>query len=102
MKPFGALLGLAVSLVAAAPSPARGPSPDAAPTKTEADVPRISMADFVKGLAQDGLLVVDVRSAEQYLQGHIPGAISVPLALGLAGQVERLKSQKKPIVTYCG
>jgi len=102
MKPLGALLGLTASLVVAARSPALGLSPDAVPAKTEADVPRISMADFVKGLAQDGLLVVDVRSSEQYMQGHIPGAISVPLALGLAGQVERLKSQKKPIVTYCG
>ena len=70
--------------------------------KTEADVPRITMADFVKGLADDTLLVIDVRSADQYMQGHIPGAISVPLAVGLAGQAERLKSQKKAIVTYCG
>jgi len=82
---------------------AQNPAPEASSRqKTEVDVPRIGIADFVKGLADDTLLVIDVRSAEQYMQGHIPGAISVPLAVGLAGQVERLKSQKRAIVTYCG
>jgi phage shock protein E len=44
--------------------------------------------------------VVDVRGTDAFEAGHIPGALSVPLA-----EVERraaeLKDLKKPIVLYC-
>jgi rhodanese-related sulfurtransferase len=48
----------------------------------------------------DTVCVVDVRSAESYAQGHIPGAISVPFA-DLPGKFASLPKDKT-IVTSCG
>jgi rhodanese-related sulfurtransferase len=46
--------------------------------------------------------VVDVRSGEEYANGHVPGAINVPfwrvLAIGLSADVQRTD----PVVVYCG
>jgi rhodanese-related sulfurtransferase len=71
------------------------------------DAPRISQQDFKKLRAADNVIVVDTRNAEAFRQGHIPGAILLPLE-GLQiwleeydGTVEKLKTAKKPIVAYC-
>ena len=66
----------------------------------ESSVPRISQADFKKALAAGEILVVDVRDAESYALGHIPGAIHVSLS-DLQKKAPELKAAKKPIVTYC-
>ena len=66
----------------------------------ENSLPRITLAEFKKLLATDAVVVVDVRAAESYAEGHIPGALSVPLD-DLKGHVARLKALNKPIVTYC-
>lgn len=62
--------------------------------------PRISIAEFKKLRAEGEVMVVDVRDAESYKTGHIPGAVSIPLDQ-LAAHVAELKSAKKAIVTYC-
>ncbi len=66
------------------------------PTK----VPRITQAEFKKLLDADKIVVVDVRSDLSYKEGHIPGAISIPIDQ-VDLNVDRFKSFKKPIVTYC-
>ncbi|GEM46755.1 rhodanese-like domain-containing protein [Deinococcus cellulosilyticus] len=43
-------------------------------------------------------LIVDVRSEEEYLAGHVPGAIHIPLA-DLASRIGDLPQQT--IVPYC-
>ena len=43
--------------------------------------------------------VVDVRSAAEWNEGHVPGAVHVPLAL-LTSQLSQLRTSQ-PIVTYC-
>ena len=70
-------------------------------------VPRITQADFKKLQASGGVITVDTRLADAYRNGHIPGAILLPLE-GLASwprefekTVEMLKAAKKPIATYC-
>jgi rhodanese-related sulfurtransferase len=63
--------------------------------------PRISQEEFKKAWKDDTVLVIDVRDGASYGLGHIPGALSVPEAK-LAEHFEALKSQKKPIVAYCG
>lgn len=47
-----------------------------------------------------GYLVLDVRSADQYKEGHIPGAMNLPLA-ELAAKMTKLPKDKT-LVTYCG
>lgn len=63
-------------------------------------VPRISQAEFKKLLETGKIVVVDVRSARSYNEGHIPGAISIPID-EVDLDVGRFKSFKEPIVTYC-
>lgn len=63
---------------------------------------RIELAEFKALHAAKKILVVDVRDEGAFANGHIPGAINIPL-----GQEERaehfnkLKAEKRPIVTYC-
>jgi len=45
------------------------------------------------------LVIIDVRSVEEYLEGHIEGAISIPLD-SLPCYVEELGSEKD-ILVYC-
>jgi rhodanese-related sulfurtransferase len=51
------------------------------------------------GLKADNLLIIDVRSNEQYIAGHLPTAINIPLA-DLAGKLATLPKDKT-LVTYC-
>ena len=62
---------------------------------------RIAMADFKRLLAANDVVVLDVRSAESYAAGHIPGALSVPEETINSALAEKLKKMGKPIATYC-
>lgn len=84
------LLLLVAALPAGAPIPA-----------SEADVPRITIGELEQARSEGRILVIDVRDSSSYLGGHIAGAISIPEP-DLPSQVERLKAEKRAIVTYCG
>lgn len=65
-----------------------------------ARVPRIGFDEFKALHDRDAIRVVDVRDAASFQNGHIPGAVSIPL-----GEVEaraaELRDERRPIVTYC-
>jgi len=71
----GAALGVAVAAVMTAGTTARA-GHDSMPT-----VP-VVRSDYVKALldAREPVVLVDVRKASEYRAGHLPGAMSVPLA----------------------
>jgi len=53
----------------------------------------------MRRLEDPGTLVIDVRPAEEYAAGHIPGALSVPL-----GELKVRIAELRPaaeIVAYC-
>jgi rhodanese-related sulfurtransferase len=75
-------------------------SPVLAQVADEAAVPRISVADLKKAADADRVLIVDVRDAAWYAQGHLPGAVNVPFE-ELHQKLALLKAAKKPIVAYC-
>ena len=50
--------------------------------------------------AGEAIRVVDVRSEEEVAQGHVEGAVHLPLAM-LAADPDRLPLDR-PIVTVCG
>jgi len=85
---------LAAVMLLAAPVAAQEPDPTTAP--------RIPMAEF-KGLVDTHkVLIFDVRDAQSYAAGHIPGALSLPLAVILEpANVATLKAATTPIVLYC-
>jgi rhodanese-related sulfurtransferase len=59
--------------------------------------------DEVERLLEQGVLVIDVLSADSYRRVHIPGAKNVPVsAEDFAAQVARLAPDKHaPVVVYC-
>ena len=65
-------------------------------------VPRISLEDFASLLESPGdsnVVVIDVRTREGFQRGHIPGAVSIPLA-HLRNRVPEI-DRDASIVTYC-
>ena len=66
----------------------------------ESAAPRMPIQEFKKLLGDNAVIVLDVRSHEAYLQGHIPGAISIPLQ-SVASHAEELKKSGKAVVAYC-
>ena len=71
------------------------------------DAPRISQQDFKKLLAAKNVVVVDTRNPDEFAQGHMPGAVLLPLEGQLTWPPEfekivaMLQATKKPVVAYC-
>jgi 3-mercaptopyruvate sulfurtransferase SseA len=93
--PLHAALAALIVVAAGTAALAQSPVPSAAP-----DPSRIKLEDFKKDFDAGKLHVIDVRSAEAYRSGHIPGAINVPLNV-VNQRLAELKAVKKPIVAYC-
>jgi len=84
----------------ARPSPTPAP-PSPTPQPTATPIPeRLSLADLQR-LLQEPLppLVVDVRTSDSFAQGHIPGAINLPLN-EINTRFKELPANRL-IVTYC-
>jgi sulfur-carrier protein adenylyltransferase/sulfurtransferase len=67
-------------------------------SKTKAE---ISELDAAAARALEGALWVDVREADEWEQGHLPGAVHVPRG-NLESRIERVAPDKsQPVVLYC-
>jgi len=53
-----------------------------------------------KQLVNEGALLVDVRSHEEYNEGHLPGAVLIPVGK-IEDSIDQLGSKERPIVVYC-
>lgn len=51
-------------------------------------------------LLQDGAIIIDVRSRAEYSNGHIEGAINIPLDL-LTNNLPQLANKNNAIITCC-
>jgi predicted methyltransferase len=80
-------------------SAATEPSPEANEAQKDPAL-RISLEQFVGLAAKGAVTIVDVRGEESFADGHIPGALLIPLG-SIEGGVEQLRSLRKPVVTYC-
>ena len=47
-------------------------------------------------LIERGAVIVDVREPDEYLEGHVPGAVNVPLA----NVPDNLEAFRKPVPVY--
>lgn len=98
--------------------PHGGPAtPTVAPTPTKAALDLRTVVDkFLSGipdnyytvgtvealkdlLAGGGVVLVDVREPNEYAEGHIPGAVNIPIRQ-LAKNLDKLPKDK-PVVVYC-
>ena len=64
-----------------------------------ADAEEVGRDDLLARVASGEAVVLDVRPAEEYAAGHIPGALSIPLA-ELADRVAELPEETE-VVAYC-
>ena len=58
------------------------------------------MLSEVAGVISAGAPLIDVRTREEFAQGHHPGALNIPLQ-ELGGATERLGDRNGPVVVYC-
>ncbi len=49
----------------------------------------------------ENYIIVDVRTAEEYASGHIPGAINIPNETIKIKDVDELKDKEQLILVYC-
>lgn len=83
--------------------PAPVPTATIQPPLTQPDLssqaPRIPIDVAKEWIDAGRVRVLDVRSADDYLNGHLPGALHIPLTR-VAGELQYLP-RDKPILTYC-
>ncbi|HEX9163167.1 MAG TPA: rhodanese-like domain-containing protein [Thermoanaerobaculia bacterium] len=79
-----------------APAPVTATSAEEA---AKAAVPRIGPEELKKRIDRGEVTVIDVRDADSYIAGHIPGSMHIPLTR-VEGEVPYLP-KGKPIITYC-
>jgi 3-mercaptopyruvate sulfurtransferase SseA len=90
--------------VGAAASAAPASSDTSAPSyvqNAEEKMPRISVEEAKKLVAEGKAVLIDVRSADSYKASHIKGAPNVPLSKMEAGDFKDLPKDKL-IIAYCG
>lgn len=69
--------------------------------QTEAEVPRVNVEDAKLAFENGEAIIVDVRSAQAYADGHITGAISIPLDEFENNIANVALDKDQWIITYC-
>jgi len=54
----------------------------------------------IKSALKNGAVVIDVRTAQEYDNGRVPGSINIPVDR-IASSIERIRAMNKPIVLCC-
>lgn len=73
---------------------------DHAAHELENKMPRVSAEELKRLVTARQAVIVDVRSAEEYAQAHIQGAINLPVQQIEAGQYPNLPRDKR-LIGYC-
>ena len=61
---------------------------------------RVDVAEFKEFIANPDVQLVDVRTAEEYNEGHIPGSINIDVLKGHEELAATLDSER-PVALYC-
>ncbi|MDB4956357.1 MAG: hypothetical protein JWO36_3926 [Myxococcales bacterium] len=95
-----------------APKPARDPASAAKPAQEPASPVQPAQAvapkpdpEAARKLIAAGAVVLDVRTAEEYADGHVPSATNVPVdqVTDRLAEIDKLVGgdKTKPVVVYC-
>ena len=100
MKLMPALL--AVTMLLAGRAGASDPTPGGEGTVKEAGFQQITQEEAMRIMAEEtGYVILDVRTKEEYDEGHIPGAVCVPNELINCDAPEALTDYNQMILVYC-
>lgn len=91
----GIALLAAMALLLISSGPAETPAAVLAP----GEAARVELAEAKTAYDTGSALFIDVRDADAYAVGHVPGALNIPLAEIAARLVEL--DPAAPIITYC-
>ncbi len=64
-------------------------------------VHKISVEEARQKMAAGGVIVVDVREADEFSAGHIAGAVNLPLSALESRAPHVLPDKKVPLLLYC-
>ncbi len=56
--------------------------------------------NMIQEMLAKGAVVIDVRSKEEYNQGHVKGSINMPLG-SITGQINKIQDMNKPVILCC-
>ncbi len=59
----------------------------------------ISLKELRSKIKSDDVTIIDVRPKEEYMNGHLPGAVSIPMS-ELKSKIKNLSGSKE-IIAYC-
>jgi molybdopterin/thiamine biosynthesis adenylyltransferase/rhodanese-related sulfurtransferase len=69
--------------------------------KTKAGITEVDTAGAEEAAARPGAVVLDVREADEYEQGALPGAVHIPRGF-LESQIEgKVADHDAPVIVYC-
>ena len=54
----------------------------------------------ISALIKNGATVLDVRTPQEFSQGHLPGSHNIPLQ-NIAKQLKKIEAMPQPIITCC-
>lgn len=60
----------------------------------------ISIDDYIAGAAESGAVLIDVREPHEYQQGHIPGAVNIPLG-SIGDAASSIHDKNALLYAYC-
>ena len=73
-----------------------------APVEKESGYRQINMDEALAVMeAESGYIILDVRTPEEFGDGHIPGAINVPNETIVSGEIPELPDKEQLILVYC-
>ena len=73
-----------------------------APNNSKGSYGQISMDEAVKMMKDEkNYIILDVRSPDEFAEGHIPGAINVPNEEIGDAEISELPSKSQLILVYC-
>jgi phage shock protein E len=95
-------IAVAVAVAALAACTPRPPSHPPEPTSASPQHPAPGVIDgeTARRLASAGARVVDVRTPQEFAEGHVPGALNIPHEQ-IRGRVAELGPPGSPVVLYC-
>ncbi len=59
-----------------------------------------ALSERARQLVGEGALLLDVRTPEEFRQGHLDGAVNIPVQ-ELARRLAELEPKARPLVVYC-